>query len=70
MDIKQFVAVDGTLYVEAPIEPKNGGCNGCSFNVLPTHNKVCDSVDCSGIIFKEAGLGGLLAVLAMTYKEE
>lgn len=70
MDIRKFIAVDGTLYMAEDIKVEGGGgCKGCVFMVLPARNEICDSVDCSGIIFKEAGLGGLLTALAMTYKE-
>lgn len=70
MDIKKFLAVDGVLYKAEKISEGGGGCEGCSFNVLPTHNEVCDNADCHGIIFKEAGLGGVLEVIAMANKEE
>lgn len=69
MDIKKFLAVDGVLYKSEGISVQ-GGCHGCSFNVFPTHNEVCDNADCHGIIFKEAGLGGVLEVIAMANKEE
>lgn len=70
MNITKFLAVDGVLYKAEDISFNGGGCQGCSFNALPSHNEVCDTADCHGIIFKEAGLGGVLEVIAMANKEE
>lgn len=65
MKVIKFIVIDKILY-STEKEPQEDACKGCAFTGI----HICDEVDCSGVIYKEAGLKEILEILALANKEE
>ena len=62
MNIRHFVMVNSNVYVSE--NAPNGGCKGCSFEAQNAHEEPCRSVECDGLIYKQAELREITMLLA------